>query len=528
MWKQIKRIRSLVVVVALLGSIGAPAANAALAQGAAGAVTVTSQQTAYGNALFTADGFALYMLSYDTVGTRTTPAQSSCTGKCAGAWPPLLAPGPGAVRAAGGVTAAGLGTIQRADGSYQVTYYGWPLYGFVGDKSAGQTNGENVAAFNGLWHLLTLAGQPEAGTATVMLESSPEGQVLATPTAFSTYRSLYDLTTDPPNASTCFDGCARFWWPLLTAGQPIAGSGVDAGALGTIKRPDGTLQVTYFGVPVYLFAFDLGAGATSGLINGEDNVDQFANGIWYLMSPNGSSAPAPVTVGSTSSPFGTILNWNKNPLYAFSGDSAASSVCTALCARTWTPLITTGSPQAAAKSGVDQTALGTIQRPDGTMQVTYHGQPLYTFALDFAGTDGQGITTFGGTLRLMQTSGVPSPVTPTERSVVAVPELTRYANGLSASFVVAFTSASPGQSVVLFGSGPGCLGLVETATNDTGAGTSNHSVIVTGNDLPGTIGDNGIQPGATYSFEVVTVSGSGHQIDDNGGKCYSVSIPSSS
>lgn len=527
MGRQFGRMKSLIVVGGLLGFILIPAATGALAQGASGSVTVTSQQTSYGIALFTGDGKALYMLSYDTRGTATAPAHSSCTGRCAAAWPPLLAPSPSAVHGAGGVNAAGLGTMQRPDGSYQVTYYGWPLYMFVGDKAAGQTNGENVAAFNGLWNLLTLAGQPEPGVATVMLESSAEGQVLATPTAFSTYRSLYNLTTDPPNASTCFDSCARFWWPLLTAGQPVAGAGVNPAGLGTIARPDGTLQVTYFGTPVYLFAFDLGPGAKSGLTNGEDNVDQFSNGIWYLVSSGGVSAPAPATVGSSTSPFGSILSWNKNPLYMFSGDSSASSACTGLCARTWTPLITGAAPQAAAGSGVDQAALGTLQRADGTMQVTYHGHPLYTFALDFAGTDGQGITAFGGTSWLMQTSGTPSQTTPAQRSVVAIPQLARYATGMSGSFVVAFTSTNPGQSVVLFGSGPGCGGLVETATSDAGAGTRNHSVTVTGNDMPGTVGDNGIEPGVTYSFEVATLTGSGVIVDDNGGKCYSVTIPNS-
>lgn len=396
---------------------------------------------------------------------------------------------------------------------------------FVADKAAGQTNGENVAAFNGLWNLVNLAGQPAPGVATVALESSAEGQVLSSPTAHSTYRSLYNLTTDPPNQSTCFGGCARFWWPLLTSGQPTAGTGVDPKGLGTIQRPDGTLQVTYFGTPVYFFAFDLGPGAKSGLTNGEDSVDQFANGIWYLMSASGASAPAPVTIGSSSSAFGTTLNWNKNPLYMFGSDSSAASSCTGLCARTWTPLITTGAPQAAAGSGVAQSMLGTIQRADGSTQVTYNGHPLYTFALDFAGTDGQGITSYGATSHLMQTSGIPSQVAPTERSVVAIPQITSDAAGTSASFVVAFTSSSPGQSMVLFGSVPGCSGLVEVGTADTGAGTHSHNLVVTGNDLPGTIGDIGIQPGATYSFEVVTVTAAGVVVDDNGGNCYSVTIP---
>jgi hypothetical protein len=63
------------------------------------------------------------------------------------------------------------------------------------------------------------------------------------------------------------------------------------------------------------------------------------------------------------------------------------------------------------------------------------------------------------------------------------------------------------------------------ATQDLHPGTTEHTVVVSGNDLPGTVGDNGIQPGTTYSFEVVTVTRSGVEVDDNGGKCYSVTIP---
>jgi phospholipase C len=92
-------------------------------------------------------------------------------------------------------------------------------------------------------------------------------------------------------------------------------------------------------------------------------------------------------------------------------------------------------------------------------------------------------------------------------------------------FEVSFTSSQPGQGEVYFGSGPGCLGLVEVATRDAGAGTTDHRVLVEGNELPGTVGDNGIVPGTTYWFEAVTVTGSGTEIDTNGGTCYSVTVP---
>ena len=76
-----------------------------------------------------------------------------------------------------------------------------------------------------------------------------------------------------------------------------------------------------------------------------------------------------------------------------------------------------------------------------------------------------------------------------------------------------------------FGSGPDCSGLVEVATQDLHAGSTSHTVWVMGNDLPGTVGDNGIQPGATYWYEVVTMSAAGMEIDNNAGHCYSITIP---
>src|SRR5205807_2612989 len=90
-------------------------------------------------------------------------------------------------------------------------------------------------------------------------------------------------------------------------------------------------------------------------------------------------------------------------------------------------------------------------------------------------------------------------LTPTPRVVVA-PAVSAVPGRLSAataSFTVTFSSQLPGQGEVYFGSGPGCLGLVEVATGDLHAGTTHHEVVISGNDLPGTVGNNGILPGAT-------------------------------
>jgi hypothetical protein len=98
----------------------------------------------------------------------------------------------------------------------------------------------------------------------------------------------------------------------------------------------------------------------------------------------------------------------------------------------------------------------------------------------------------------------------------------------SRSFTVRFASSTSGAGRVYFGSGPACLGLVEVATQDQTPSTTLHTVTVTGNDLPGTVGDNGIQPSTTYWYETATITRSGEAIDNNNGQCYRITtLPAS-
>lgn len=92
-------------------------------------------------------------------------------------------------------------------------------------------------------------------------------------------------------------------------------------------------------------------------------------------------------------------------------------------------------------------------------------------------------------------------------------------------FEVDSRSSLPGQSQVLFGTSPDCAGLNSVATQDQGGGTEHH-IFVTGNDLAGTVGDIGIIPGTTYWYETVTTHPDGtREIDNNGGRCYSATVP---
>jgi predicted lipoprotein with Yx(FWY)xxD motif len=95
--------------------------------------TVEVANSGLGQILVNSQGHTLYLFQGDS-GTT-----SACSGACAAAWPPLRATGQ--PTAANGANASLLGTTQRSDGGPQVTYNGHPLYTFVQDHNAGDTNG---------------------------------------------------------------------------------------------------------------------------------------------------------------------------------------------------------------------------------------------------------------------------------------------------------------------------------------------------------------------------------------------------
>lgn len=70
-------------------------------------------------------------------------------------------------------------------------------------------------------------------------------------------RALYVFTRDRPHgASRCYGDCAAAWPPLYAKGALIAGPGAKRALMGTVRRRDGRLQVTYGGRPVYRYAHE--------------------------------------------------------------------------------------------------------------------------------------------------------------------------------------------------------------------------------------------------------------------------------
>jgi predicted lipoprotein with Yx(FWY)xxD motif len=124
-----------------------------------------------------------------------------------------------------------------------------------------------------------IAGCAVAGAAvasphksTVSLRPTAVGKVLVAADG----RTLYLFTADKHRSSVCYGQCAAYW-PALIAAHPSVGAGLKSSLLGTTKRKDGKLQVTYGGHPLYYFAEDKKPGDLKG-----QGFVHFGGGWWVV------------------------------------------------------------------------------------------------------------------------------------------------------------------------------------------------------------------------------------------------------
>ena len=92
--------------------------------------------------------------------------------------------------------------------------------------------------------------------------------------------AFYLFDKEATKKSECYGACATAWPPMLTEGKPRAGKGAKQSLLGTTKRRDGKLQVTYAGHPLYYYKDDSPGNILC------QNVDEFG-GLWLVVKPNG-------------------------------------------------------------------------------------------------------------------------------------------------------------------------------------------------------------------------------------------------
>lgn len=112
----------------------------------------------------------------------------------------------------------------------------------------------------------------------VTVHASRFGRILFDGRGFA----LYAFTKDPRGRSVCTGACAAAWPPYTVAALPRAGAGVTRSLLGTTRRADGKLQVTYAGRPLYYYVGDRRPGQILC-----QNVSEFG-GLWLVARANGT------------------------------------------------------------------------------------------------------------------------------------------------------------------------------------------------------------------------------------------------
>jgi predicted lipoprotein with Yx(FWY)xxD motif len=138
------------------------------------------------------------------------------------------------------------------------------------------------------------AGAGAPSSATISMKQLPGvGQVLVD----SSGKPVYTPDQEASGRIVCAGGCVAFWKPVTApGGKPTAGTG--AGKLGVVKRPDGTMQVTANGKPLYTFTQDAPGKAT-----GDGFKDAFGGHhfTWHVVHSGGKTTPGGSSTSSSSS-----------------------------------------------------------------------------------------------------------------------------------------------------------------------------------------------------------------------------------
>lgn len=150
-----------------------------------------------------------------------------------------------------------------------------------GNTKSGKTNTGGGAAAP-----VPKAAAPNAAPNALIAKTIPKmGAVVTDAKGWTLYR--FDLDKARPPTTNCNGKCAQIWPPALTNGDPKL-SGVDPVLVGTLRRADGSLQLTLHGWPLYRYIGDPHPGAWKG---------QNVGGTWFVSAPNGSKnltcLPAP-------------------------------------------------------------------------------------------------------------------------------------------------------------------------------------------------------------------------------------------
>ena len=167
------------------------------------------------------------------------------------------------------------------------------LVGVTVVMAMGATTAAALAATHSTTAPAVRATHAVSGAARVAVANSGLGRILVDGRG----HTLYLFAKDKNGRSSCSGQCVKFWPPLITSGKPRAAAGAKASLLGTTRRADGRLQVTYNRHPLYTFVQDTSKGQTNG-----EGVNAFG-AEWDALSVAGAQVektgnPSPGGYGS--------------------------------------------------------------------------------------------------------------------------------------------------------------------------------------------------------------------------------------
>jgi predicted lipoprotein with Yx(FWY)xxD motif len=246
-------------------------------------IQITNTQ-AYGEVLADGEGNVLYYFTPDVEG------ESLCEGNCAGSWPIFLA---GELTVGADLEVGDFAIIARSDGSSQTTYFGWPLYYFAGDNQAGDTNGDAIESFGGIWYVakadysVVNASQQLVGhDGNNYTANATEGEGITTHFTDINGRTIYIFAFDSANTNnfTAEDFSNNAVWPIFHVDLSSLPSTLDNTLFAEIMVHGEQPQLTYNGWPLYYFGEDSVRGDTKG-------VSFPRPGIWPVARQEIAAAP---------------------------------------------------------------------------------------------------------------------------------------------------------------------------------------------------------------------------------------------
>lgn len=345
-----------------------------------------------GTVLTAETGLSLYFFANDEAGVSNCNAEDGAPAggsadpeSCAGKWPPLLVADNTSVESP-------FSAIQRADGTAQWAYLGYPVYQFIDDVSQGDVLGDGAGDVFDLARPAPIEKNDSdylTARETILSASNVAGEIELQRLEKQGF-SLYTFDGDAINTANCFDlgdgGCINAWPPVLAdnAAKPM-------GLYAVAEQANGVNQWTFRGKPLYLFGNDEQAGDING---------QGAGGVWFLANKqpaiqreiNGNRWLTATGQVMTLSPDDNdelaLRSEDKDQfsLYTFTNDEPGVSNCSGGCLANWPAFLATEHDNPYG-------AFNIIERSDGNMQWTYEDKPLYFFVNDLAIDDinGQGI-----------------------------------------------------------------------------------------------------------------------------------------